>query len=171
MRETEADGPPNPIGKPSTTFPTVPIKDVPSPASPADTNAYLPMVLVVDHEPAVADTLSEILAQGGYSAVAAYDAEDALETALLIPPELVIADVKLPGMSGIELATALKGKFPDCEILLLSEPSASSDAPASVKVDGHELELLNKPVHPSDLLARVSETLNSRRPHAVVSAS
>jgi DNA-binding response OmpR family regulator len=119
------------------------------------------MVLVVDNEPDVADTLSEILTERGYAAVTAYDGEDALETALLIPPELVIADIKLPGMSGIELATALKGKFPDCKILLF-EPFASPDPLALAEVDRQELELLNKPVHPTDLLARVAASLKPR---------
>ena len=159
MRETEADGPPNPIGKPSTTFPTVPIKDVPSPASPADTNAYLPMVLVVDHEPAVADTLSEILAQGGYAAVAAYDAEDALETALLIPPELVIAEVALPGLSGIEVATALKKELPDCKILLLAGQAEKAAVHGTVKAAGLEVEVVEKPVHTAELLAHVFSRL------------
>lgn len=162
MHGIQSDTQPNsPMNQP-TNFPIVPIKDVPAPDSSADASAYRPMVLVVDNEPDVADTLSEILAERGYVAVTAYDGEDALETALLIPPELVIADIKLPGMSGIELATALKGKLPDCKILLLFEPSASPDPLALAEVDRQELELLNKPVHPTDLLAQVAASLKPR---------
>jgi DNA-binding response OmpR family regulator len=159
MRETLSDPISTAPAGLRTNFQTVPVKDIPPPEPSDGASADRPVVLVVDDEPAVADTLSEILAQGGYAALAAYDGEDALETALLIPPELVIADIKLPGMSGIQLAAAVKGRFPDCKILLLSEPSASSDALELAKVDGKELELLNKPINPTDLLARVSATL------------
>src|SRR5580698_1632282 len=86
-------------------FPVVPIGEVPVPASSSDTIPDRPMVLVVDDEPAIADTVSAILNQNGYAALTAYDGKDALETALLIRPELVITDIGLPDMSGIEVAT------------------------------------------------------------------
>jgi DNA-binding response OmpR family regulator len=169
MPEFEESAPTKSVARPSATFPTVPIAEVPLPAESAEPSVHRPIVLVVDEEPALADTLSKILTHGGYVGVPAYDAEDALETALLIPPQLVIADVKLPGMGGIELATALKGKFPDCEILLLAEPSATPEPLGSVKVAGHELEVVNKPIHPKDLLARVSESLKLPSAQAAVS--
>lgn len=64
------------------TSPVVPLDEVP----PADTSEYRPVVLVVDDESAIADTLTEILCRSGYAAMAAYDGTDALETALLTPP-------------------------------------------------------------------------------------
>ncbi len=85
--------------KARTTSPVVSINDVP----PADTSAYRPVVLVVDDESAIADTLTEILSRSGYAAMTAYDGNEALETALVTPPEMLITDVILPGMSGIEL--------------------------------------------------------------------
>ena len=138
--------------------PVVPLHEVP----PAETSEYRPAVLVVDDESAIADTLTEILSRSGYCATAAYDGSEALETALLTPPELLITDVVLPGMSGIELAIRIKRIFPDCKILLFSGQAATSDLLASAKNDGHHFTLLNKPVHPKDLLARVSATLRPR---------
>lgn len=146
------------------TSPVVPLNEVP----PADTSEYRPVVLVVDDESAIADTLTEILSRSGYASVAAYDANDALETALLTPPELLITDVVLPGMSGIELAIAVKRIFPDCKILLFSGQAATSDLLANAKNAGHHFTLLNKPIHPRDLLARVQSTL---KPHPTTAVS
>ena len=52
----------------------------------------------------IAETVAAILSQSGYAAMTAYDGQEAMEIALLTPPELLITDVSLPGMSGIELA-------------------------------------------------------------------
>jgi CheY-like chemotaxis protein len=120
--------------------------------------------LVVDDESAIADTLSEILNLSGYAAMPAYDGEEALETALLMPPELLITDVMLPGMSGIELAITIRRIFPDCRVLLFSGQAATSDLLTSAKRAGHQFTLLSKPVYPTDLLKRVSESLDS--PHS-----
>lgn len=138
--------------------PTVPLSEVP----PADTSEYRPVILVVDDESAIADTLTEILSRSGYAAMAAYDGTDALETALLTPPELLITDVVLPGMSGIELAITIKRIFPDCKILLFSGQAATGDLLANAKNQGHQFTLLNKPIHPRELLTRVQATLKSR---------
>lgn len=145
------------------TSPVVPLHEVPA----ADTGVYRPVVLVVDDESAIADTLTEILSRSGYAATAAYDGTDALETALLTPPELLITDVVLPGMSGIELAITIKRIFPDCKILLFSGQAATTDLLANAKHAGHHFTLLNKPVHPKDLLARVSSTLKPREERAL----
>src|ERR1700677_600375 len=123
---------------PRFSFPTISIKDVPQSVPPVNTNSYRPVVLVVDDESAIADTLAEILTRSGYTAVPAYDAEDALETALLMPPELLISDVLLPGMSGIELAVTVRRIFPDCKILLFSGQAATADLLASANRKGHE---------------------------------
>lgn len=125
-------------------------------ASAAD---YRPSVLIVDDESVIADTLTEILNRSGYHAVAAYDGESALETALLKPPEMLITDVVLPGMNGIELAIQIKRIFPDCKTLLFSGQASTTDLLASANSAGHHFTLLSKPVHPKDLLAWVSQSL------------
>jgi DNA-binding response OmpR family regulator len=128
-----------------------------------DKGGFRPVVLVVDKEPAVADSLVATLHRSGYAAIAAYDGKDALETALLVPPEVVITDVELPGLNGIELALALKSTIPDCRILLLSEEKSSSELPASASLRAHEFEVLNKAIKPSDLFAHVSACLEPRK--------
>ena len=144
-------------------FSTVPLKDVPAHFEESKAGGHRPVVLVVDDESVIADTLAEILTRSGYTGVAEYDADSALETALLMPPELLITDVMLPGMSGIELAITMRRIFPDCKIILFSGQASTADLLASARADGHHFTLLNKPLHPQDLLARVSEGLKPRR--------
>jgi DNA-binding response OmpR family regulator len=137
--------------------PVVPIDEVP----PPDTGSYRPVVLVVDDESVIAETLAEILSRSGYAAMTAYDGEEALETALLTPPEMLITDVVLPGMNGIELAVAIRRIFPNCKVLLFSGQAAAGDLLAPAKRSGHHFHMLSKPVHPSELLARVRESLGA----------
>lgn len=161
MHATHSDPFPIPAANGRTNFPIVPINEVPAPGSSGDSGVDRPVVLVVDDKPAIADMVAEILNQHGYAAIAAYDGEDALETALLIPPELVIADVRLAGMSGLDVAAALKKKLPNCKVLLLSEQKAASDLPAPGNGVVHDFVLVDKPVHPADLVAQVSASLKS----------
>ncbi len=127
---------------------------------------YCPRVLVVDDECVIADTLAKVLTLSGFAAIAAYDADDALETALHSPPELLITDVVLRGMNGIELAITIKDLFPECEILLFSGQASTVDLMAAAGREGHRFRLLNKPVPPQDLLAMVAEQLNTNSRNA-----
>jgi DNA-binding response OmpR family regulator len=143
-------------------FPTVSLRDVPMSGSEVANGKYRPVVMVVDDESSIADTLAEILSRSGYAAVAAYDADSALETALLMPPEMLITDVVLPGMSGIDLAITVRRIFPDCKIILFSGQASTADLLLAANRDGHQFVLLNKPIHPGDLLARISDSLKPR---------
>jgi len=127
-------------------------------------------VLVVDDESAIADTIAKILSLSGYPAVSAYDGNEALEMALLKPPEMLITDVALPGMNGIELAVTVKRIYPDCKILLFSGQAATSDLLATAGRAGHHFTLLNKPVPPQDLLTIVAQNLNAKTGRAVNAA-
>jgi len=137
----------------------------------SEPGGYRPSVLVVDDESAIADTLAEILSRNGYAALPAYDGSAALEIALLTPPELLIADVVLPGMDGVELAITIRRIFPDCKVLLFSGQASTTDLLAAARRDGHQFTLLSKPLHPIDLLARVAESLKHRGSHISASAN
>jgi DNA-binding response OmpR family regulator len=161
MRESHFERKLEPLVVLETKFQVVPLWDVPSPSLSAAVSDDRPLVLVVDDEPVIADSLVEILNQSGYAAIAAYDGEDALETALLMPPELVIADVGLPGISGIEVAAVLREKLPECKVLLLSGQAATSTLPKPVRMDGKGLAVISKPIYPADLLAQISASLKA----------
>ena len=118
------------------------------------------VVLVVDDERVIADTLSLILSKSGYNVLTAYDGKAALEIARSVPPALLITDVVMPGMTGIELAIMLVEVIPDCKVLLFSGQAATVDLLAAARDMGYEFTILTKPVHPTDMLRRVKERLD-----------
>jgi DNA-binding response OmpR family regulator len=164
MLETEQAPPAKSIARPTTTFPMVPIAEVPLPAESVGKIIDRPIVLVVDDEPVIADTLAEILTQSGFAAMAAYDGRSAVETAALVPPDLLIADDLSRQMSGVDLALAVKSESPDCKIILLSGQQSTATLLKWAKSCGPHISLLSKPVHPVDLISKVRSTLNSPMP-------
>ncbi len=114
-----------------------------------------PRVLVVDDEQVIADTLAKILDLNGYEASAVYTGTAAVESARALRPDLVISDVIMPDMNGIEAAISIRGFLPSCKILLFSGQAATADLLENARAQGHEFEILAKPVHPADLLAKL----------------
>ena len=113
-------------------------------------------ILVVDDEHIIADTLAAILNASGCSAVAAYSGDGALEAIADGVPDLIITDVCMPGMNGIELAITVREHFPRCKVLLFSGHASSTHLLEEARTRGYEFELLSKPVHPRDLLERLN---------------
>jgi DNA-binding NtrC family response regulator len=144
-------------------FPTMPVEAKSKMESNHQADQSPPVVLVVDDERVIADTLTVILGKSGLSARAAYSATSALEIAKLVPPQLLISDITMPGMSGIDLAIAIRDAVPDCEVILFSGRASTTDLLTSARLAGHDFVTLAKPVHPTEMLARVSERLALRR--------
>ncbi len=113
-------------------------------------------VLVVDDEQVIADTLSIILNKAGFEASPVYTGTAAVESARSIQPDLIISDVIMPDMNGIEAAIQIRSFLPGCKILLFSGQAATADLLESARAKGHEFEILAKPVHPQDLLAKLA---------------
>lgn len=134
---------------------TVPLDELTRRNLTVETDPDRLVILVVDDERVIADTLAAILTNQGFAAVPVYDAESALDFAALVPPDLLLSDVVLPGMNGIDLAIAMKGAVRDCSVLLFSGQAATADLLASARDAGHDFTLLEKPIHPADLLAHV----------------
>lgn len=76
--------------------------------------------LVVDDEPFLADTLVLILNRAGFQASAAYSGIEAVEVAENLEPNLIISDIFMPYLSGIEAMIVIRGFLPACKILLFS---------------------------------------------------
>lgn len=118
-------------------------------------------ILIVDDERRIADTSALILQGAGYQTAAAYDGGSGIARCREFHPHLVLSDVVMPGMSGIEMAIALHREIPQCAILLISGQAATADMMETARREGHSFELLAKPVHPSTLLQRVAEILKA----------
>jgi DNA-binding response OmpR family regulator len=142
---------------PALNFETVSLDEITQYGLTAEPSPHRPVILVVDDERVIADTLVAILTRRGFAAMQAYDAESALDLSRVIPPELLLSDVLLPGKSGIELAIAMKDAVPDCKVLLFSGQAATVDLLAAARHGGHDFTLLAKPLHPTDLLANIRE--------------
>jgi len=118
-----------------------------------------PIILVVDDEPLVADTLSAILSRAGFTILTAYNGTTALKLASDHIPELLISDVSMPDMNGVELALALLEARPECKVLLFSGHATSVDLVSALDA-GYDLHLLAKPVHPTDMLKHIAKALH-----------
>ncbi len=119
------------------------------------TMPYKPRVLVADDEHVIANTLAIILNQAGFEARAVYSGEKAIESLDTFEPDMLISDVIMTGMTGIEAAIATRAKRPSCKILLFSGQATTADLLEKAREQGHEFEILAKPVHPTDLLAKL----------------
>ncbi len=113
------------------------------------------MVLVVDDERVIADTMTEILRRSGFNAICAYDGVSALELALQVGPDFVLTDVVMPRMNGVQLAIAIRKALPATEILLLSGQAGITEIVEGGREEGYLFELIAKPIHPEKLLQRL----------------
>jgi len=112
-------------------------------------------VLIADDEQVIATTLAVILNNAGFEARAVFDGKQIVEALDSFKPDLLISDVMMPGMTGIEAAIITRSRLPRCKILLFSGQAATADLMHIARTQGHEFELLSKPIHPSDLLAKL----------------
>jgi CheY-like chemotaxis protein len=114
-------------------------------------------VFVVDDEHVIAETLATILKQRGYAASSFTNPLDALYAAQTDAPDLLISDVMMPQLSGVDLAIRVKASVPTCNVLLFSGQAQTADLLESPRQQGHDFKLLTKPIHPSDLLHEIAK--------------
>jgi DNA-binding NtrC family response regulator len=122
----------------------------------------LPRVFVVDDEPVIAFSLAAILELHGYIAASFTSPRDALIAAQSKAPDLLISDVVMPGISGIDLAIQMKARYPSCKILLFSGQATTRDLLMDARTHGHDFVLIEKPIHPSDMLSKIGRLVAER---------
>ena len=118
-------------------------------------NSVKPRVLVVDDERVIADTLAMILNQSGFDAHPVYSGKEAVEQASIFKPNMLISDVIMADLNGIDTAIRMRALLPGIKILLFSGQAATADLLEKARADGYEFEILAKPVHPQDLLNKL----------------
>jgi DNA-binding NtrC family response regulator len=109
-------------------------------------------IFVVGDEPVIVSTLAAMLKQSGFSVESFTNCSDALHSAMKAAPDLLITDVALSHLSGIDLAIQMKRQCPDCKILLFSGRASTAGLLEASRDQGHDFNLLTKPIYPSDLL-------------------
>jgi DNA-binding NtrC family response regulator len=120
-----------------------------------------PRVLVVDDERDLAELNAFFLQRAGYTAKVATSAEDALALMAQEPFAVVVSDVRMPRMNGMELLTAVKRSDPDVEVLLLTGHPDLQAAVASIKLGA--FDYLAKPYDEKALVERVAKALAHRQ--------
>lgn len=117
-------------------------------------------ILVADDELSLARALEIILGEAGYEVFCAKDGAQAIEVFMLRRPDLVILDVMMPGLSGIETCSALRAIDADVPILMLSAKGSVGDRTAGLRVGADDY--MSKPFDDEELLLRVEALLRRR---------
>ncbi len=118
-------------------------------------------ILLVDDDPKVLSLMRRGLAYAGYAVDLAADGEKALSIARDSPPDLVVLDVMLPGLDGIEVCRRLRAGDPDLPILMLTARGRVPDRVAGL--DAGADDYLVKPFAFDELLARIRALLRRAR--------
>jgi CheY-like chemotaxis protein len=118
-------------------------------------------ILIVDDQIALADTLRQILERHGYECAVAHTGKQALDELTRFYPDLVLSDVIMPGMDGIEFARIAQDVLPGCPILLCSGNATTQELIENAASEGETVMVLPKPIAPRDLLAQISQTLET----------
>ena len=114
-------------------------------------------IFVVDDEPVIASSLAAILQMNGFSARFFTCPLEALAAARSESPDLIISDVAMPDISGIDLAIQMRAQHPNCKILLFSGQAGTSDLLESARARGYDFRLLQKPIHPTEFLFEIGQ--------------
>jgi class 3 adenylate cyclase len=129
-----------------------------------------PQILIVDDNPANLDIFETRLAAHGYDIVTARDGEEGLALAMECQPDLILLDIMMPKMDGIEVCRRLKGdaSLPFMPIILVTAKAESEDVVAGLEAGGDDY--LTKPVDHKALVARVKSMLRIKELHDTTQA-
>ena len=112
-------------------------------------------VLVVDDEQLVADSLVKILNMFGFNASSGYSGSQAIDRATTAPFDVLISEVVMNRMSGIDSAIEICKILPNCQVLLISGDNQTADMVKGAHERGYDFDILAKPVHPSVIIERL----------------
>lgn len=131
-------------------------------------------VTVVDDEKVIAETLAIILRAQGYIVKTYADPLKALECLGSPFPDLLLTDISMPGLNGIELALTLRVRCPDCKVLIFTGQPQWAGHLRVREDEGKHFRCLSKPVHPTTLLetrfrAAVGSQISGRCPESLAS--
>jgi CheY-like chemotaxis protein len=117
------------------------------------------VLMILDDDAAVRHTWTIIFRQQGYEVIPVEHGEAAIDAARNQAPDLLLADIRLPDMTGIEAARQVKEIAPGCHILLISGDGEASEALEEARLQGTSFEVLPKPISPPDLIQRIADRL------------
>jgi DNA-binding response OmpR family regulator len=118
-------------------------------------------ILIVDDEKGIVETLTAILRMKGYQVDAAVDGLDGYEKTRLLRPELVISDISMPKLNGVEMAIKIASELPGIRILLFSGQAMTLELLQQARTRGYSFDCLMKPFHPLELISKIEALLGS----------
>jgi DNA-binding NtrC family response regulator len=126
-------------------------------------------IFVVDDEEVISSTIAAILRLNGFEAIAFTEPLKALDACSSKAPDLLISDVVMPRLSGVQLAMYVQQGCPSCKVLLFSGQAAIRDPLGLARKQGYEFEIVAKPIAPTALLKKVEAMLARIPPSASAS--
>jgi two-component system alkaline phosphatase synthesis response regulator PhoP len=115
-----------------------------------------PKILVVDDEPSILNLVTSYLKSEGFAYHTATDGPSALNAARAFQPDLIVLDIMLPGMDGIEVLSQLRRES-DVYVIMLTAKSEEADKVIGLSVGADDY--LTKPFSPRELMARIKAAL------------
>jgi len=125
----------------------------------------MPAILIVDDEPTIRALVRSVLEGRGYRTVEAADGISALKLAVPERPDLILLDVALPGLSGLEVCRRLKNSPATASIPVLLLTGVLQQAERQIGADAGAQGFIAKPFSPAALVAQIDEAL---RQHAAI---
>jgi DNA-binding response OmpR family regulator len=119
-------------------------------------------VLVVDDDPVILKLLEVNFEMEGFTVLVARDGEEGIEVARADQPDLIVSDIMMPKVSGLELVTALKGDPTTSEIPIILLSAKAQNADVRSGLDAGADDYVTKPFEPLDLVDRVNRLLEAR---------
>ena len=120
-----------------------------------------PRILVVDDEQRVADSLAFMLQHEGYDVKAVYSGSEAIRVAKVFRPLLLLADVVMPEMSGVDAGREICRIVPGCKVILFSGHVNGQQITQEARARGDTFDFVEKPTHPAEMLLKIRFALGS----------
>jgi DNA-binding NtrC family response regulator len=121
-------------------------------------------VLLVDDEAEFVTTLAERLELRGLQVSVATECEEAIRIVESVRPQVVVTDVKMPGMGGLDLLRFLKARHPGIEVILLTGHGSTQDGVKGMRLGA--FDYLMKPVKIEDLIEKLESAAEARHGRA-----
>lgn len=118
-------------------------------------------VLVVDDENSIRNILQRILEEAGYDVATAANGQEALDKVSQLMPEVVVLDIKMPGMSGMEVLQRIATNWPDVGVVMASAIGHTQIAVDAMKRGAYDY--ITKPFSRADLVLKVRRAMEKRR--------
>ena len=117
-------------------------------------------ICIVDDQPYIRSTISNILKDEGYQVIVFPDAESFWQSLDTLEPSLVLLDIWLPGLDGLQLLKRLQDRFPELPIIMMSGHAGIETAVAAIKAGAYDF--MEKPLHLDVLLDKVKSAIKLR---------